>query len=212
MPEHNACAKGDDPRRPNEEIPEEHLPPLPVTGGPVKLIMVSAVSLSSHGMADWDALAVEVFGFDRFGRMTPLRGTLRVTLRGQSQQLVRVFGTRFIGDPGANKTLATWSRSVGGADRRMILPLPRPLPEHDLRIAPYGQLHVRLLSPGRGVFEATSAVIPLRQVGALRTRSLVKTGSRFFVDELTHDSRRPTGLHIVNPSAIRLNGRVLVMP
>ena len=154
---------------------------------------------------------MDVRGFDHRGRFVRLRGTLTVTLHGQSQRLVRAFGTHFVGTPGQVERLAVWTRTSDGPQQPLVLSLPRPLPAHDLRLAPLGQLSVRLIVPGRGVFEAFSPAIALRQTGPLRERNLLDGRTRFFTGELTHDGRRPTGLRVVNPSAIRPNSRVLTV-
>jgi hypothetical protein len=179
--------------------------------GPLRGISVAAVPVSMHGKADWDAIALDVRGFDHRGRFVRLRGTLTVTLHGQSQRLVRAFGTQFVGTPGHVERLAVWTRTIEGRQQPLLLSLPRPLPAHDLRRAPLGQVSVRLIAPGRGVFEASSQAIELRKTGPLREQNLLDGRTRFFSGELTHDGRRPTGLRVVNPSAIRPNGRVLTV-
>jgi len=195
---------------------------------PVRTISLDAYAHSSPGKIDWNQLVVEVRAYDRDDKPTTIRGTLRASLWGQSQQLIRSFERRVVARTGPIKEIATWTRSVGTAKTaaiarrtassnnnltppslRLLLPLPYPLPEHDLRLAPLVDLHVQLLVPGQGVFESTRPGILLRQVSEVRDRNLVQTGSRFLSSESTHDSRRPSGLRIQNRSSLRPNGSVL---
>lgn len=178
---------------------------------PIRRITVSAAPVSSHGTADADAVALDLRGYDEFGRPVTLQGTLTATLHGQSQRLVRAFGAQYVGEPGRVERLASWTRSISSRELGLVLSLPRPLPDHNPRRAPLGEMTVRLLVPGQGVFEASSPVLLVRAAGPLRDRNLLDRGTRFFTGELTHGSRQPTGFRVVNPSAIRPNGRVLTV-
>lgn len=74
----------------------------------------------------------------------------------------------------------------------VTLPLPRPLPEHDSRLAAVGEVSVELLMPGVGVFEAAAAV-SLSHESPLRQYRLMRDGTRFFKGETTSDSQQPFG-------------------
>lgn len=183
---------------------------------PIQSLRIRAVPISASGKVDWDALAVAVSAVDRHGNPTPVHGTLRVTLWGQKQRLVRSHGEQFFGQPGRVAKIASWTRRLdpsalpaGQRQSTLNLPLPRPLPDHDLSWAPFGELHVQLLAPGAGVFETTERNILLRHQSPLRDRQLIETGSRFFPNEATHDSRILGGLLFRDQSSLGPNGRVL---
>jgi hypothetical protein len=198
-------------------------------------IIVDAHPASTHGNVDWDALAVEIRGLDRSGAPVPIRGTATATLWGQTRELVATFGERVISQPDRVKRLATWTAAIDGADPclhvpagsargeaafvthsspaavRLLLPLPRPLPDHDLRLAPLGDLHLQLAAPGIGTFEATSPDISLQQASALRDRLLVETRSRFSSHERTSDSRLPLGPVFESHTTLRPYRRVFAV-
>src|SRR5262249_22633463 len=136
--------------------------------------------------------------------------------------------------PDRIKQLATWSRVLDGPARpdidtsnsaaghllaapdaplaiRMLLPLPRPLPDHDLRITPLGDLHVQLLAPGIGTFEATRPDVILARSSAFGNRLLLDTRSRFLSHEKTADSRLPVGPLFQVPTTLRPNPRVFTI-
>jgi len=187
-----------------------------------------------HGQADWDALLVDVRGFDGAGRPVTIDGTLSTTLWGESQRLVRAFGNRFGVRRGRVRQVAMWTRAVrsgtriasayaanaaagriatgaivnGAGFRRFLLPLPRPLPEHDPRTGAIGSLHVRLAVPGQGVFETTREGVLLKQISPLRDRALMQTGSRFLATESTYGNRR-VGPVMSFSSSSRPNGGLL---
>ncbi len=202
------------------------VPPVVSRPEPVQSISAKAHPTSSDGNVDWDVLALEVCAYDLAGQPTAMRGTLRVTLWGQDQQLIRSFGSHFSARPGSPKKITTWTRAVNTKTiagqfhnnavndddplvHRWLLPLPRPLPDHNLRLAPFGELRVQLVVPGQGTFEATQPNLVLRKASPLRNRQLVQTGSRFFNQEQTRDSRQAGGFVIQNHSTVRPNGSVL---
>lgn len=89
---------------------------------------------------------------------------------------------------------------------QVFLPLSRPLPDSDPQRGPIGEVSVELLMPGVGVFSATSPGIVLVHQSPLRQELLNQTGSRFFPNEATTDSRgfwrepgRPMQLRQITP-------------
>lgn len=84
------------------------------------------------------------------------------------------------------------SHEVEGQDFVFVLPLQRPLPDHDVGIGTFGEVTVELLMPGVGVFEASAPDIVLSQHSALRRERLDRDGSRFFPNESTTDSPQTT--------------------
>lgn len=84
------------------------------------------------------------------------------------------------------------ARGVEGHDSVFVLPLQRPLPDHDVWTGTFGEVTVELLMPGVGVFEASAPEIALSHQSALRRERLDRDGSRFFPNETTTDSPQTT--------------------
>ncbi len=89
---------------------------------------------------------------------------------------------------------------------QMILPLPRPLLDSDAQRWPIGEVSVELLMPGVGVFYAASPGVVLVHQSPLRQELLNQSGSRFFPNETTTESRgnwkeqgRPSQLRQITP-------------
>lgn len=84
------------------------------------------------------------------------------------------------------------SREVEGNDLVFVLPLQRPLPDHDIWTGTFGEVTVELLMPGVGVFEASAPDVVLSRQSLLRRERLYRDGSRFFPNEITTDSPQTT--------------------
>lgn len=84
------------------------------------------------------------------------------------------------------------SRGLEGHDSVFVLPLQRPLADHDIRIGTFGEVTVELLMPGVGVFAANAPDIALSHQNALRRERLDGNGSRFYPNELTTDGPQTT--------------------
>lgn len=84
------------------------------------------------------------------------------------------------------------SRGVGGFDSVLVLRLQRPLLDHDVWTGTFGEVTVKLLMPGVGVFETNAPDIVLSHQNALRRERLDRDGSRFYPDESTTDSPQTT--------------------
>jgi hypothetical protein len=72
---------------------------------------------------------------------------------------------------------------------QVILPLPQRLPDSDAQRWPIGEVTVELLMPGVGVFSSAAPAVVLVHQSPLRQELLNQSGSRFFPDEVTTDSR-----------------------
>ena len=183
-------------------------------------ISVDASPVSSHGRVDLDSLVIQLVGRDSNGQPASLRGTLQATLWGVTRQLVALNPNGILSEsPGRRQRvvtaspagvlrLATWTRSVETVDSpflladqyeaqgrvaspaRFVLPLPRPLPDHNMDLSPFGHLHIKLVVPGQGVFETTQSGVPLRDMSPFRAYFLSQIGSRFLPQEGTSDGRR----------------------
>jgi len=202
--------------RPESPIADEHLKNATKEAVlPLSEFLVSARPVSTFGKIDWDSLRVGLRGIDVRGRPVPLFGTLKLTLWGQRRippesNIVRYpfvtdanYGSRFLAAPSNSYAyqhpavmapnsivqLASWTQAITENDAGvLLLPLQRPLADHDVRIGDLGELAVELLMPGVGVFEATVPDVVLSHQSELRRARLDRDGSRFFPNETTTDS------------------------
>jgi len=207
-------------------------PPGPVRGvafpagsGPAAELRIGVEPISSQGRIDWDSLRIGVEALDAQGRLVPVSGTLQVTLWGRRQRLVRSVGEDFVAEPGDAEKLGEWTRvldprsidlvAVNGATSsraEFVVSLPQPLAEHDLSLAPFGAVHVALLAPGQGVFEATRDGVPLRHLSPSRARNLIERGTPFFAGEGTSGGPTITGqLRFERPTSSGPDRRVLTV-
>ncbi len=207
------------PAKPFAPAPDP-VPPTPAFGGSIRSLRLEAFPSASRGNADWDSVLVELQAVDSRGHAVPIIGTLTATLFGQEQELILAHGEQFFRQVGEVRQLATWTRHVTasspggpGAEHlvRLELPLPGPLPDHRLDVAPWGELTASVLVPGQGVFAASCAGVPLRQVSGPRDQNLVETGSRFFSREPTSDRRMPSGLRGQLRSNLRPDSRIFAV-
>lgn len=209
-------------------VPAEGVIPAPPNAVPalpnstVRKIAVRAEPTSTHGNADWDALTVDVTGFDDAGVVVPLDGTFQATLWGQKIEIVPSYGQNVVAKPLALRQIGTWTRALRGplgansiplpdGSYRVTLPLSNPLPEHNFTLAPFGELNVRLLAPSRGVFSASVANLPLRKSSLIREQQLLDTGSAFFPEEVTRGNRSVNTLRPQLQSELRPDSRVFAV-
>lgn len=197
-------------------FPSQAVPtPAPVVPPAIELngIEVQARPINREGKTDWDALEIEVIGWGRDRRPVLPTGTLQVTLRGQTQSLVPLYNSQLLATPGRVTELGRWSVMLtpNTAGRSIaVVPLSRPLPDHDLTVAAVGDLHARLSVPGQGSFEAVQPVVPLRHSSPVRERNVAEGGSLFFPDEGTSDTPRPLGRSFL-PSSLRPDRRIFAV-
>ena len=187
---------------------------------PLSQLLVSAEPISTRGRMDWDSLRLQLRGVDIKGETVPLFGTLKVNLWGQRRvspesNFVRQpfvtdanYGSRFLAGssnssayqhpyvtaPNPVVELASWTQAINDEQQEdlLVLPLPSPLPEHDVRVGSIGEVSVELLMPGVGVFAASAPDVVLSHQSALRRARLDRDGSRFFPNESTTDSPQTT--------------------
>lgn len=183
--------------------PPERGPGQALESGKLATIAVRATPLNTHGKADWNALAVRLQGFDRLGKPARISGSVRITLYGQRQLLLRVWNQQFATMPIETLSLAQWTgncsttpeaqipragNSFGAGrpdDQTWIVKLPSPLPEHNPNVYALGEIQVSLVAPGVGTFEASAPAVPLKHVSLSRDTSLTNSGTRFFPSETT---------------------------
>ena len=190
---------------------------------PPRRLQVQAWPVSIRGRSDWDALELELVGWDRSGQPVPLRGTLQATLWGMRQRIMPVNGNEILFDTpvrpgpivsaafGPALRLGDWTRALEPAEHRspppspsvssavartrqtarVLLPLPRPLPDHNAQLAPFGSLHVRLMIPGAGQLEATDDEVLLKHASPMRMLQTATIGSAFLPTEGTSARRHP---------------------
>tara|TARA_R110002111_G_scaffold262694_1_gene340173 strand:+ start:107782 stop:108999 length:1218 start_codon:yes stop_codon:yes gene_type:complete len=180
------------------------LPPAPApVSGKLAQIAVQATPLNTQEKADWNALAVRLQGFDRLGNPARISGSVRITLYGERQLLLRVWDQEFAAKPIKTISLAQWTGNcsanpevqtprVGNSfgagqpdDQTWIVKLPSPLPEHNPNVYALGEIQVTLAAPGKGTFQASAPAVPLKHISVARDLSLANTGSRFLPSETT---------------------------
>lgn len=196
------------------------IPPAPVPGAPVTSLLMDAYPASSRGNADWDVLVIELQAVDAAGLPIAVSGTLTARLFGRQQRFVLARGDQFIRQLGEVEQLASWTRNVGvtsprvpGSESvvRLELPLPRPLPEHELKVAPWGDVTANLTVPGQGIFSASRSDVALRHLSELRDENLIETGTRFFHRQPTSGGRRPTTFRPQLRSELRPHSRIFAV-
>jgi hypothetical protein len=116
------------------------------------------------------------------GALTPIDGTLAVDLLGQRP------ASQGQGDGLA--TIGRWTETVRMADFGPLgaeyrLPFQAVHPDFDLELRAHGLVHARLIVPGQGTFETSSAMVRLRPYSSVRDRLQQNTGSRFAPIEQT---------------------------
>ncbi len=140
-----------------------------------------------------DGLALVLSAIDSHGNYVPVRGTLNARLIVQriDQHTGVVSFEEF----------QRWSSAVSPADfyegiAELPLRFRRASPEFDWELCTAALLHVRLGVFGEGNFEA-SVPVAIHQFNPLRDEMRNQQGSRFFRDELTHNTRHdgPRSLH-----------------
>tara|TARA_R110002095_G_scaffold178664_2_gene155933 strand:+ start:174 stop:875 length:702 start_codon:yes stop_codon:yes gene_type:complete len=184
-------------------LPPELTPEQTPVSGRLAQIAVQATPLNTQGNADWNALAVRLQGFDRLGNPARITGSVRITLYGKRQLLLRVWDQEFATKPIKTISLAQWTGNcsanpevqtprVGNSfgagqadDQTWIVKLPSPLPEHNPNIDALGEIQVTLAAPGKGTFQASAPAVPLKHVSLARDLSLAHSGSRFLPSETT---------------------------
>ncbi len=197
---------GDAVPRPRNELPAAPPPQPQANRGRVDGVLVEVRPISSQGRSDWDSLLLDVQAVDSLGRVVPVSGTIQATLWGRKQRLVRTNGDNVMEELGDVTKLAEWTRNLqtttgtvrakdgqATSAAQFVVPLSRPLPEHDLKLAAFGDLHMRLSVPGEGVFEATQSGVPLRKMSLVRGRNVIERGSVMLPGEFTTDSPSARG-------------------
>jgi hypothetical protein len=99
----------------------------------------------------------------------------------------------FVAVPNPLSQVAIWTRclhaEVGDQakpnDQVLLLPLPRPFPDHELDIGALGEVTAELLMPGVGVLQAADSDVALSHQSLLRREQLDRNGTRFFPNERT---------------------------
>lgn len=149
--------------------------------------VVRSISLDAYP-ANWDAdvdvdgLLVSVTALDDFGRAVPVDGTLEVELIGETLPPY----TRGEAFP----VLGRWSRqltsndsaAVGGTYRER-LPFQAAHPDYQLYFPRYSLVHVRLVVPGQGTFEASLDGLSMRGFTPVRDRLQAASGARLLPNE-----------------------------
>lgn len=150
----------------------------------IATIQVEAGLANLDRTVELDGLLVSLAAFDTNGNVTPYRGTLNARLIVQR--------TNFHTGRISFDEFQRWSVRVGEKnfyDQIAQLSLPfRPSPDFDWEVCPSAILNVRLGVPGQGNYEA-SVPVTIREINPLRDTMQNWIGTRFYRDELTHNTR-----------------------
>ena len=162
-------------------------------------LVVWARPFNRFGLADWDSLEVFVQGRTASGQSCPVRGSLRCSLWARRQAVMRAYGDIWFEEQRDIALLGQWSRFIEAFEvdesgvQRIVLPLDPRMPDHDLTWSAYGLLAVEIDIPGQGRLATSTEPIPLRQLGAIRGRSIQEFGSSFLPQQSTSNGVRAIG-------------------
>lgn len=161
-------------------------------GSRIKLPNIRSLAADAFA-ANWDSdvesdgLVVQLYPLDRERNTVPVQGTLEVELFAPQ---VRGSNDAPYARGLSNTLIGRWSRSVSPEDftahgATFELPFQAVHPEFDLRVVPYGMVHVRLSVPGQGVFDTTQDLVRIRPWSPLRDSLWSHEGRRFLHTERT---------------------------
>ncbi len=180
-----------------EQIPRDNLSVVHSLGAVRKPVVASieieAGLVNLDRTVELDGLLVALAAFDTHGIAVPVRGSLsaRLIVQRTDERTGRISFQEF----------QRWSMPVvekNFLDGIAELPLRfrRASPDFDWQLCSSAILHVRLGVFGEGNFEA-SVPLTIREVNPLRDQMQNLLGSRFYRDELTHNTRHdgPRLLH-----------------
>ena len=145
------------------------------------------------GIANWDGdveadgIVLDIMPMSAAGEMVPVRGTLTVELTALEK---RSFQDVPRGRGQVPRQIARWSKMVkpedlGPAGVKVSLPFQQIHPEFDTGVHAYGLVHVKLIVPGHGVFEASVDAVRIRPFAPTRDYLERSQGTRFFTNERT---------------------------
>lgn len=169
-------------------VPGRDAMPLPPESI-VRSIAVDAYPANWDSDVDTDGLLVTVSALDESGRAVPVDGTLEVELVGETLPPY----TRGEAFP----VLGRWSRQITspppaalGGIYRERLPFQFAHPDYQLDFPRYSLLHVRLVVPGQGTFEASLDGLSLRGFTPVRDRLQAASGARLLPNEQSGRGKR----------------------
>ncbi|HEX3869595.1 MAG TPA: hypothetical protein VHV77_04080, partial [Pirellulales bacterium] len=142
-----------------------------------------------NGSVETDGIVLRVMAYDKWGRTTPVDGTLDVELIGEGP-----------GTTGMRRTfpvLGRWSRHVTpdtftGDGNVYRLDYQALHPEFNLRLGNYALIHATFAIPGHGTFEASANVTILRPYSPMRDRWQQFEYQRFFPNERAGRGKQQT--------------------
>lgn len=172
-----------EPRRTPEPVSQS------TPAGRVTAVQADARLVNWDADVEHDGLIVTVAPLDEWGQLRAVDGSVEIELIGEGPGTTAALSTF--------PTLGRWVRQLNATE---MPPSGAPLklefqaahPEFDLRLSPYGMVHVRLSVPGHGTFETTTDLTTLRTFNPLRDRLQQQTRQRYFAQETTGVGKRPT--------------------
>jgi len=160
--------------------------------GPLRSVDFDVQIANWDGDVEPDGLLVRVYPLDANGAVTPVEGTLSAELiaprRRDFSQVPHGRGTSV-------DRIGRWSRSIrhkdlGASGIVLKLPFQAVHPEFDNDVWSHGFVHLRLVVPGRGVFEDSLDGVRVREFAPLRDYMQSLTGRRHFAHERTGRGKR----------------------
>ncbi len=156
------------------------LPPL------VRAIEIDATLGHWESGVEATGIVVTVYPIDAEGRLVPVDGTLDVDLVGQ--RLTTVADSN--GFPAIGRwTVAVRSSDFGPSGAVYRLAFQAVHPDFQFELDPHGLTHARLSVPGQGTFEASQALMRIRNYSPVRDHLQQDTGSRFLPIEQVENPR-----------------------
>jgi hypothetical protein len=161
-------------------------PPLVIPAETVPLVVthfdIDAMLANWDSDVEVDGIELHIFPRTAEGVVVPVSGSIEAKL------LARVANPA---DPGqVFPQIGRWVEAIGperfgpgGAVFRLSFQAVHP--DFDLHLGPQGVLHVRLVAPGHGTFETSTADLRIRPYSSMRDRLQHRENRRFFSVERT---------------------------
>lgn len=159
----------------------------------VESVQINAFAANWDSDVDNDGLVVQVTPVDRFGQVVLVHGSVQVELIGVRDR----YGRNVPPDDRSRvvERIGQWTRQITPESydsyaASFRLPFQALHPEFNTQVGSYGLVHVRLVVPGEGVFEASLDNVRTRPLGVIRSILQRDEADRFFHTERTSRGQR----------------------
>ena len=176
--------------------PDPAAPPVDALAPAVAPTNIRSVAADAY-LANWnasvepDGIAVVIRPLDRWNYVTPVNGSVEVELWAPE---ARAFHAAPQGRGLTLERIGQWTVQISEADFspsgvQIELPFQALHPAFDTKILPHGIVHVRLVAPGHGTFDASVEFVRIRTWSPLRDKLWRDTGEWFLPGERTSRGR-----------------------